>query len=250
MKISIVTISYNSVDTIEDTLKSVISQDYDNVEYIIVDGGSKDGTLDVINRFKDNIQTIISEKDKGIYDAMNKGIQAAEGDVIGILNSDDIYQNTNILSLVIDAFSNSDKIDAVYGDIEYVDRLNLSKRLRLWNAGAYKPNSFKWGWMPPHPAFFIKKSKYIEFGSYLLGLGSSADYELMLRMIVKHKIKISYLPVIITKMRMGGISNKSFKNRVEANKNDRLAWKVNDLKPFWITLWLKPVRKIGQFIRT
>ena len=250
MKISIVTISYNSVDTIEDTLKSVTSQDYNNVEYIIVDGGSNDGTLDVINKFKDNIQTIISEKDKGMYDAMNKGIQAAQGDVIGILHSDDIYQNNNILALVIDAFSKSDQIDAVYGDLEYVDRLNLSKRLRLWNAGAYKPNSFKWGWMPPHPAFFIKKSKYIEFGSYLLGLGSSADYELMLRMIVKHKIKTRYLPVIITKMRMGGVSNKSFKNRIEANKNDRLAWKVNDLKPFWITLWLKPVRKIGQFIRT
>ena len=250
MKISIVTISYNSVDTIEDTLKSVTSQDYNNVEYIIVDGGSNDGTLDVINKFKDNIQTIISEKDKGMYDAMNKGIQAAQGDVIGILHSDDIYQNNNILALVIDAFSKSDQIDAVYGDLEYVDRLNLSKRLRLWNAGAYKPNSFKWGWMPPHPAFFIKKSKYIEFGSYLLGLGSSADYELMLRMIVKHKIKTRYLPVIITKMRMGGVSNKSFKNRIEANKNDRLAWKVNNLKPFWFTLWLKPVRKIGQFIRT
>ena len=165
-----------------------------------------------------------------------------------ILNSDDIYESNKVLSLVNDAFTID--IDAVYGDIEYVDRLNLKKRLRLWKAGEFKINSFKWGWMPPHPGFFIKKSKYNEFGTYQLDLGSSADYELMLRMIAKRKIKLKYIPEIITKMRMGGVSNKSVKNRVQANKNDRLAWKVNDLKPFWFTIWLKPVRKIGQFIRT
>ncbi len=248
MKISIITVSFNSVSTIEDTLISVVSQDFKNIEYIIIDGGSSDGTLEIIDRYKQYITTVISSPDNGIYDAMNKGIQLSSGDVIGILNSDDIYKTDNILTLVNDSFS--ENIDAVYGDIEYVDRLDLSKRLRLWNAGEYKLNSFKWGWMPPHPGFFIKKSKYSQFGSYLLGLGSSADYELMLRMIIKHQIKLKYLPRIITKMRMGGVSNKSFINRFEANKNDRLAWKVNDLKPFWFTTWLKPIRKIGQFIKT
>ena len=248
MKISIITVSFNSASTIKDTLKSVISQDYKNIEYIIIDGGSTDGTLDIIDQYKNNIKTIVSEPDKGIYDAMNKGIELSSGDVVGILNSDDIYENNKVLSLVNDAFTIN--VDAVYGDIEYVDRLNLKKRLRLWKAGEFKSNSFKWGWMPPHPGFFIKKSKYNEFGTYQLDLGSSADYELMLRMIAKRKIKLKYIPEIITKMRMGGVSNKSVKNRVQANKNDRLAWKVNDLKPFWFTIWLKPVRKIGQFIRT
>lgn len=248
MKISIITVSFNSASTIEDTLKSVISQDYKNIEYIIIDGGSTDGTLEIINQYKKNIKTIVSDPDKGIYDAMNKGIELSNGDVVGILNSDDIYENNKVLSLVNDAFTND--IDAVYGDIEYVDRLNLTKRLRLWKAGEFKINSFKWGWMPPHPGFFIKKSKYNEFGTYQLDLGSSADYELMLRMIVKHEIKLKYFPEIVTKMRMGGVSNKSVKNRLQANKNDRLAWKVNDLKPFWFTIWLKPIRKIGQFIRT
>ena len=247
MKISIITVSFNSVSTIEDTLKSVISQDYKNIEYIIIDGGSTDGTLDVVNQYKKSIKTIISSPDKGIYDAMNKGVELSSGDVVGILNSDDIYENNKVLTLVNDAFTSD--IDAVYGDIEYVDRLNLNKRLRLWKAGVFKSNSFKWGWMPPHPGFFIKKSNYNKFGTYQLGLGSSADYELMLRMIVKHEIKLKYIPEIITKMRMGGVSNKSVKNRLQANKNDRLAWEINDLTPFWFTIWLKPIRKIGQFIR-
>jgi glycosyltransferase involved in cell wall biosynthesis len=248
MKISIITVSFNSASTIEDTLKSVLSQDYKNIEYIIIDGGSTDGTLDIVNRYKEKIKTIVSSPDQGIYDAMNKGIELSSGDVIGILNSDDLFKNDKVLSLVNESFISD--IDAVYGDIEYVDRFDLNKRLRLWIAGEFKFNSFKWGWMPPHPGFFIKKAKYSEFGLYLLGLGSSADYELMLRMIIKHQIKLKYLPRIITKMRMGGVSNKSVKNRLEANKNDRLAWKINGLKPFWFTTWLKPVRKIGQFFRT
>ena len=248
MKISIITVSYNSEDTIEDTIKSVISQDYSDVEYIIVDGASTDGTLGVINRYKENIKAVVSESDKGMYDAMNKGIQMSSGDVIGILNSDDVYKDSNVLSLVINSFEQN--IDAVYGDIEYVDRIDLNKRLRYWPAGEYKLNSFKWGWMPPHPGFFIKKSKYVQFGLYLLGLGSSADYELMLRMVVKHQIKLNYIPKVITKMRMGGVSNQSFKNRLKANKNDSLAWKVNDLNPFWFTVWLKPIRKLGQFVKT
>ena len=248
MKISIITVSYNSVDTIEDTIKSVISQDYSDVEYIIVDGASTDGTLGVINRYKENIKTVVSESDKGMYDAMNKGIQLSSGDFIGILNSDDVYKDSNVLSLVVNSFEQN--IDAVYGDIEYVDRIDLNKRLRYLPAGEYKLNSFKWGWMPPHPGFFIKKSKYVQFGLYLLGLGSSADYELMLRMVVKHQIKLNYIPKVITKMRMGGVSNQSFKNRLKANKNDSLAWKVNDLNPFWFTVWLKPIRKLGQFVKT
>jgi len=246
VKVSIITIAYNSAETIEDTIKSVISQDYKNIEYVIIDGGSKDETLQIIKKYKEQISIIVSEPDKGIYDAMNKGVERSTGDLIGILNSDDIYANSSVISDIVETIGDK---DSIYGDLVYVDRENTERITRFWKSGTYKYGMFKKGWMPPHPAFFLKKECYNQYGTYNLLLKSAADYELMLRMLHKHKISVNYLPKVITKMRVGGQSNVTVTNRLKANKEDRLAWKINDLKPGPFTLTMKPIRKIGQFIK-
>ncbi len=249
MKLSIITISFNSAETIEDTLQSVIGQDaFDQVEYIIIDGGSTDGTMDIVNRYKESIDIIVSEPDKGLYDAMNKGVQHATGDIVGILNSDDIYVDSSVLDKVIKLFESS-RADGVYADLCYVDRQDTSKVTRKWISGEYKKNAFKKGWMPPHPTFFVKKLKYTQLGTYNTSLKTSADYELMLRFIHKHGIKLAYLNEVITLMRVGGQSNTSIWNRLSANEEDRHAWKINGLSPGLFTFIRKPLSKIGQFIK-
>ena len=245
MKISIITVCFNAEDTISDTIQSVLSQDYEDVEYIIVDGKSTDRTLEIIQSKQKKIQ-LISEKDQGIYDAMNKGINIASGDVIGILNADDVYKNKQVLSEVMNAFKNN--VSIVYGDIEYVNN-DLSRVVRKWKAGIFQPGKFKWGWMPPHPGFFMKKSCYQRYGFFNLNLSTSADYELMLRMFEVHKLNYFYIPKIITSMRIGGVSNSSLKNRFAANKNDRKAWDIHPVNPFWFTFIMKPLRKLPQFLR-
>jgi len=247
MKVSIITVAYNSDQTIEDTIKSVLSQDFSEIEYIIIDGGSTDRTIDIINRYKDKIATIVSEPDQGIYDGMNKGVALATGDIVGILNSDDFYSNNGVISSVVSQFK--DGVDAVYADLVYVDQLQTEKIIRKWISGEYVHGAFKKGWMPPHPTLFVKNEIYKNYGSYSLELKSAADYEFMLRVIHKHKINLNYLPEIILQMRAGGVSNASFKNRINANKEDRLAWKMNGLKPGKLTFIRKPLSKIKQFIK-
>lgn len=245
MKVSLITATYNSAKTIADTLRSVQQQTYPHIEHIIVDGLSTDETLNIVQTFS-HLHRVVSEKDKGIYDAMNKGIELASGEVIGIINSDDFYIHASVIEKIIAVF-NDENCDAVYADLIYVDTHDVNKIKRKWVSGKVKSNSFLYGWMPPHPTFFVRKSVYENFGKFNLNLGSAADYELMLRFIHKHKIKIGYLPEVILKMRTGGISNQSVQNRVSANQNDRLAWKVNNMKPYWFTLYLKPLRKVSQF---
>jgi glycosyltransferase involved in cell wall biosynthesis len=246
MKISVITVCFNSAKTIEDTIQSVLSQDYPNVEYIIVDGGSKDATLDIVKKYSANISHFISEPDKGIYDAMNKGIALATGDVVGILNSDDVYYDSQVLSHISKAFEVTNA-DAVYGDLVYVASNNLEKVTRVWKSKPYTEGAFLKGWMPPHPTFYVKKSCYNQLGNYSLKLKSAADYELMLRFIHKYKISLAYIPKTLVKMRVGGESNVSLKNRLRANKEDRMAWKMNGLKPHFYTLFLKPLSKLKQF---
>ncbi len=246
-KISIVTITYNSAATLEQTILSVLNQTYENIEYIIVDGLSTDTTLQIIEQYKDRIHKVVSEKDKGLYDALNKGLKLATGVYTGIIHSDDFYLNNEVIQQVVDAFENTNA-DAVYGDLYYVDSINTDKITRKWRSGTYKANLFKWGWMPPHPSFFVKKACYESFGYFTDQLRSAADYELMLRLIHKHKIALTYLPHFLVKMRIGGMSNKSIKNRVKANNEDAKAWTLNGLKPYFFTTWLKPIRKISQFI--
>jgi glycosyltransferase involved in cell wall biosynthesis len=247
MKLSIITVVLNNQTGIRDCIKSVLKQTYKDIEYITVDGGSTDGTLQVIKEFRDRISKCVSEPDRGIYDAMNKGIQMASGDVVGFLNSDDFYPHQEVLAKVAEVFQQK-SIDSCYGDLEYVDSVDTSRILRSWRSGPYLKKRFYWGWMPPHPTFFARKKVYEEYGTFNHELGSAADYELMLRLLVKHKITTAYIPEVLVKMRTGGMSNASLRNRIRANRMDRKAWKINGLKPFPWTLWLKPLRKVPQFI--
>lgn len=249
MKVSIITIAYNSAATIEDTIRSVASQNYHDIEYIIVDGASKDNTLNIVKSFGTKISKLVSEKDKGIYDAMNKGVMLATGDIIGILNSDDFYADDFVISDVVKEFQKT-SCDGLYADLVYVNRELSDKVVRTWKAGDYRHGQFLSGWMPPHPTFFVKKNCYEKYGTYTLELRSAADYELMLRFIHKHQIPLTYLPRVITKMRTGGQSNVSIMNRIKANMEDRKAWKMNGLHPNFMTLTRKPVSKILQFLKS
>ena len=245
-RISIITVTYNASDHLRDCLDSVREQDID-VEHILIDGASTDATLNILDAYKDRLAHVISEKDEGMYDALNKGIGLATGDVIGILNADDFYFSKDTLSRVADAFSD-EHVDAVYGDLVYVDRNNTEKVVRAWRSGEYRPRKFYQGWMPPHPTFFVRHRMYQQYGLFNPELGTAADYELMLRMLLKHGIHAAYIPEVLVKMRSGGVSNQSFKNRLKANLMDRKAWTVNDLSPYPWTLWMKPIRKIGQWL--
>ncbi|UTW62702.1 glycosyltransferase [bacterium SCSIO 12741] len=248
MKVSIITVSYNAVKTIEHTIQSVLDQDYPDIEYVIVDGGSKDGTVEIIQQKEGQVARWVSEPDKGIYDAMNKGVSLATGDLIGILNADDFYMDHQVISKVV-ATIQAANADSLYADLQYVAQDNISKVIRTWRSGQYAKGLFLEGWMPPHPTFFLKKSCYEKFGTYNLELRSAADYELMLRMLHKEDISVAYLPEIITQMRAGGTSNASMKNRIKANREDRKAWEMNGLKPKWYTLIKKPLSKLGQFAK-
>lgn len=246
MKISIITATFNSSATVRDTLSCIRQQDHSDIEHIIVDGGSTDDTLAIVNGFP-HVSKVVSEKDNGIYDAMNKGIRLAKGEVIGILNSDDIYVDETVLSAVARAFSDP-KIMTVYADLQYVSADDLDRVQRTWITGPFRKRNFYFGWMPPHPTFFVRREVYDKSGLFNLELRSAADYELMLRILLKLEMPAHYIPRVIVKMRAGGMSNASFRNRLRANGEDRLAWKLNGLRPYFFTLYLKPLRKITQFI--
>lgn len=270
MKVSLITVSYNSAKTIVDTIESVKAQTYENIEYIIVDGNSSDGTVDIVKQRlhskKDTSQdsakdvsqglsegakqgvvtTFLCERDNGIYDAMNKGVALATGDIIGVLNSDDFYCSNDVIEEVVRAFRENNT-DCLYGDLNYVDSVNTTKILRKWRSGDYRKENFLKGWMPPHPTFFVRKSCYQKFGTFDTQFKSASDYELMLRLLFKESCSVIYLPKVMIHMRAGGVSNVSLKNRIRANREDRLAWKINGLKPKWFTLLRKPLSKLIQY---
>ena len=247
MTVSIITAAYNSAKTIKDTLESVKNQSYPHIEHVIIDGASKDNTLNIVAEYP-SVVKVISEPDNGIYDAMNKGIQLVSGDIVGILNSDDFYSHSAVISKVVQCFEDNPNIEAVYADLVFVDEEDTSKIKRTWIAGKFKKKNFLFGWMPPHPTFFVKKEVYEQYGVFNTHLKSAADYELMLRLLYKHDIQVAYLPDIIIKMRIGGQSTVSLKNRLRANKEDRAAWQLNHLHPKFYTTYLKPLRKLNQFL--
>ena len=244
MKISIITPSYNSGNTIKSSLESIPHQTYKNVEHILIDGGSKDDTIGIAHTCSP-LTRIVSEPDQGIYDAMNKGIKLANGDIIGILNSDDVYTSQDVIQIVMDRFKNH-KVDAVYGDLNYINQNN--KIIRKWRSGEYGRDSFLQGWMPPHPTFFIRKEYYDRYGLYNTDFSISADYELMLRMLYRYKLNCDYIPEVLVSMRTGGHSNSSWRKRWTASREDRKAWVINGLKPNLLTLWKKPLQKLVQYI--
>jgi GT2 family glycosyltransferase len=245
-KVSVITVVYQNNTFIRDAIDSVLSQTYPDIEYIIVDGDSKDGTIELVKSYGDRISTFISEPDEGVYYALNKGIEVATGDIIALLHSDDFYINPYVISQVVEAFEKND-CDAIYSNLYYISNNNKEKIVRNWDAGIYKSDSFKNGWMPPHPAFFVKKEVYKKFGAFNTQLKFAADYELMLRFILKHNIRVHYIPKFFIKMRVGGKSNRNLWNRIMANIEDRKAWKLNGIKPRFYTLWLKPLQKIFQY---
>ena len=228
MKTSIITVCFNSAATVEDTIRSVLSQDYRHIEYIIVDGGSTDGALDIVNRCADNTVKVISESDDGIYDAMNKGIKLSSGDVIAILNSDDVYINDTVVSEMLD-FIAAGNLDAAYADLMYVDRENLDKVVRYWKAGPYKKGAFYYGWVPPHPTFFCKRELFERYGSFRVDYKIAADFELMLRFIEKHQVKIGYLPRPIVKMRTGGKAS-ILQGIIRGNREIVRSFRLNNLR--------------------
>lgn len=245
VRVSIITVTYNSEATIKDTLESVKNQSYSNIEHILVDGNSKDRTVEIIKSYP-HVSKCISERDMGLYDAMNKGLQLATGDVIGILNSDDFYAENDVIQKVAELFERENP-DTIYGDLDYVDPVEVNKVIRKWRSGNFNRSKFWYGWMPPHPTFFVKREVYEQVGLFNISLRSAADYELMLRILFKYQYNSSYLPNVLVKMRAGGVSNSSLKRRINANKEDRLAWKMNNLHPYFFTLYLKPLRKVFQF---
>jgi len=245
IKISLITVTYNAESTISRCIESVIAQNYPNLEYIIIDGGSSDNTLQIISRYKDNINILITEPDHGIYDAMNKGIRMASGNVTGTLNADDFFASNNILANVAATFANTDA-DIVYGNLDYI---NYDETIRRkWRTKAYKRGLYNWGWMPPHPTFYCKTKLFEKYGYYSLEHGTAADYELMLRFMHRNNANAAYLNKVMIKMQCGGLSNKNPTNRVKAWRFDLKAMRNNGVLYPLIAIILKPLRKLGQYL--
>lgn len=247
LKISVVTAVYNAERTILDAIDSIGLQEFKNVEHIVIDGESTDSTSSILKNCN-SIDKLVCEKDEGIYDAMNKGIRAATGDVIGFLHADDLLADPQSLQAIADAFVD-DSVQAVYGDLTYVVFDDPSRVIRYWKSrDFYRPNFLR-GWMPPHPTFYVRREIYERYGLYRTDLGSAADYECMLRLLYRYQIQSKYIPQILVKMRVGGQSNASLKNRFAANREDYRAWKENGFRPPFGLRITKPLSKITQFFR-
>lgn len=247
-QISLITATFNAATTLAGCLESVSGQSL-LPEHILIDGCSADETVALATAYAGHQLQVFSEPDKGLYDAMNKGVRMASGDIIGILNADDFYVGPDVLQMVTKAFREQ-IVDACYGDLCYVGYRNTDKVVRYWRSGAFHYSKFYWGWMPPHPTFFVRKSVYEKYGLFNLDLGSASDYELMLRFLVRHRLNAVYIPKVLVKMRTGGVSNAALTNRLRANRMDRKAWAVNGLRPYPWTLKMKPLRKLSQWIFT
>jgi glycosyltransferase len=247
MKISIITASYNSFPSIADALNSIAAQKDVTIEHVVVDGESEDQTIDAINKAH-SVSKFVSEPDKGIYDALNKGVHLACGDIIGLLHSDDLFYSDETLKNIVETF-NETQADVVYGDLIYVDKNNTDKVIRYWKSQPFKPALLKRGWMPAHPTIFMRKDVYEKHGDFDLNLKISADYDFVLRVFSDSALKLVYLPEVITKMRVGGASNRGLKNIILKSKEDFRVLKKNRMPfPLWI-LFTKNILKISQFLR-
>lgn len=247
MKVSIITATYNSDATLIDTLLSIEKQSYQDIEYIIVDGASTDNTILIINNNSTRVSKLVSEADKGMYDALNKGISMATGDIIGFLHSDDLFAYPDAISEVVETFRENE-CDAVYGDLEYVSKHDVNHVIRYWRSGSYSKRKVKFGWMPPHPTFYMKRDLYSSLGLFDLSFKISADYDSLVRYIDKNNISLAYIPKVITKMRVGGLSNRSLINIILKTKEDVQVMKANGL--FWpMALLCKNLSKLPQFFK-
>jgi len=241
--ITIITCTYNSEKTIADCVRSVKNQSYKNIEHLIIDGQSKDSTLEIIQDVNDRCK-IISEIDNGIYDAFNKGILSASGEIIGFLHSDDVFKNNDCVKLILDSFN--DDIDGVYGNLNYVSQFNLNKIIRKWNTCDFNYSLLRKGWMPPHPSLFLKKKVYDKHGLFNLKYFISADYDFIIRIFKDKNLKFMHLPSVMIQMRLGGSSNKSLQNLIKKMREDYSIIKSNEIGGFF-TLFNKNFSKIKQF---
>ena len=243
MKISIITATLNNEKTIKDTLTSVANQSYKNIEHIIIDGKSTDNTLSIVKKFQ-HVSKIISEKDKGIYFALNKGIDIATGDIIGFLHADDYFAYNEVAENIARLFIEGAEI--VYANLDYISFGN-DKIIRHWTSGDFNLKKLKRGWMPPHPTFYAKKDLFLKFGNFNTNFKISADYDLMTRFL-KNATEIKYLPKVIVKMRIGGKSNNSLKHILQKSAEDLKSMRKNQIGGI-ATLFLKNFRKINQFFQ-
>ena len=252
MKVSIITITYNSAITLRDTMEAVLSQTSKNIEYIVVDGASKDDTVKIIKEYESKFNgqmRWVSEPDNGLYDAMNKGIRMATGDIVGIINSDDFYHRTDVIAKVVEGFQENG-IEAIYGDVRFVNPDNLDKTVRYYSSKHFSPQLFRYGFMPVHPTFFTYRRYFEEFGYYKTDYKIAADYELLIRFLYTHKLKSKYLPLDFMKMRMGGTSTASIKSNILLNKEIVRACRENDIWTCMPLLFLKYFIKIFEFYLT
>lgn len=247
--LSVITVTYNSATTIRDTIESVLSQSYPHVEYIIVDGGSSDATVSIVQEYGERITTFISEPDHGIYDAMNKGIALATGEVIGLLNADDVYAHREVLARIAEAFAAEPMLQATHGDLNYVSHTDLSRIVRFWSCGEHKPRAFFRGWHPAHPTLYVRREVYLTYGTYNTSLPISADFELMLRLFERHHIRSRHIPEVLVLMRVGGVSNRGLGALRQSIAQCKQAFLLNGFKPPRLYSLYRLLPKLLQYIK-
>ena len=247
-RVSVITPVLNGQGTIEDTIRSVAGQRYPDIEYLVVDNGSTDATLDIVGRYRHAVSAVIGEGRKGIYPAMNRGIQSAHGEIIGILNADDCYADEGVIEKVTGALL-ARNADVCWGDLVYVDRIHPEKVLRYWRSSEYRKGIFEKGWMPPHPTFFVKKWVYDRYGVFDLAYRFAADYELMLRFLHTCGVRGAYIPELLVRMRIGGMTNRGIGNIIRKSREDYRALRLHDVRGRLCALAMKNISKLPQFFR-
>ena len=250
MKVSIITAAFNSSSTVKDCILSVENQTYKNIEHLIIDGASTDNTIEIVNSVPNRIQKVVSEPDKGVYDALNKGIALATGDIIGFLHTDDVFDSEKTIANIVTVFEESSQgIAGTYGDLIYVDRNNPGKLIRYWKSNSFNAKALAYGWMPPHPTLFLRKEVYEKYGSFCLSYEIAADYDFMIRIMKDTNLKFLYLPEVISVMRLGGISNNGIGNILKKSKEDLSVIRKYKLGGLF-TLFFKNLRKVKQFLKS
>ena len=248
VRISVVTAVYNRRETVAQAIESVLSQTHPNVETILIDGASTDGTLEVLQPYRQHLDVFVSEPDRGIYDALNKGIERASGEVVGFLHADDLFADREVLVRIADAFVDP-QVEAVYGDLVYVRHDDVDRVVRYWRAGEFEPSALRRGWMPPHPTFYVRRRIYQRLGLFDVRLRIAADYDFILRYLGHPGIRVAYVPEVLVKMRTGGASNRSLGALIEKSREDLFALRKNRSGGL-LTLLCKNARKLPQFFST
>lgn len=246
LTISVITAVFNRVDTIDHVLASIQAQTWTQIEHIVIDGVSTDGTLQVLETNRDRLAVLVSEPDSGIYDALNKGLSLASGDIVGLMHSDDFYADERVLERVAETFADP-AVDAVYGDLDYVAKDNPSRIIRRWRSGAYSRNKLAWGWMPPHPTLYLRRRVIDEWGVFDTRFRIAADYDAMLRYLAQGKIRLAYIPEVLVKMRVGGESNRSLSRILLKSREDYATLRRNGVGGIGALIW-KNLSKLPQFL--